>query len=185
MRVVLFSFFLFLTFTGRTQIIYQDSLISISGHISVYDSCIYLKFVNKSNLSLMLNGRNINYHPLVGNFTAAELGLFKRGGVSVFTLLESNYDGFKTFKRVRPKGGKYTAVAYDFPIKESIESVYISVRIDYFFVDWRLFFPPDMTESQIIEKLEKSKLEVNTYKGILDVVVDEKNEGCFYILKSR
>ncbi|RMG78937.1 MAG: hypothetical protein D6707_09120, partial [Bacteroidetes bacterium] len=162
---------MFLTVQG--QVLYQDSLVKITGYLSKIDSCLVFQIENISDSVLILNEKNINFNKVRTNEWAADLSLSSSG----LSLLQPSFGHFMSFKRLKARE-KYTAIAYNFPLPQKIDLFKLFVQIDYMVIPSNLVIMDNITYKDFMEFIKKEKLKIHSYKGGLKINKESVNNLC-------
>ena len=120
--------------TVKSQAIYQDILVKITGYLHESDSCIFFQIENVSDSVLILNEKNINVTKVRTNEWAADLSLSSSG----LSLLQPSFGHFMSFKRLKARE-KYTAIAYSFPLPKKPDLFKLFIQIDYMAVPFDFY----------------------------------------------
>lgn len=166
--------------TVQGQVLYQDSLVKITGYLSEVDSCLVFQIENVSDSVLILNEKNINFDKVRTNEWAADLSLSSSG----LSLLQPSFGHFMSFKRLKAQE-KYTAIAYSFPLPKKADLFKLFVQIDYMAVTSDFTIVDNITYKEFIELIKKEELKIHSFKGELEINEKGVNNPCKSFFKSK
>lgn len=166
--------------TVKSQVLYQDSLVKITGYINEADSSIFFEIENVSDSVLILNEKNINFTKIRANEWAADLSLSSSG----LSLLQPSFGHFMSFKRLKARE-KYTAIAYSFPSPQKPELFKLFIQIDFIAVPSDFTIVDNLTYKEFIELTKKEELKIHSFKEELEISESDVNNPCKSFFKSK
>ena len=143
----------------KSQVLYQDNLVKITGYLNEIDSSIFFEIVNISDSVLILNEKNINFAKVRDNEWTADLSLSSTG----LSLLQPSFGHFMSFKRLKTLE-IYTAIAYSFPSPPKPELFKLFIQIDFMAVPSDFTILDNITYKEFIELTKREELKIHSFK---------------------